>query len=539
MTVGSFLHGADVSVMDRRRFVASSGAFTAALLGGGALAQTRKRVVIGTNADVQIYNPLVSNSRTDTWILQLMYPRLMQMDASGAKIPALAKSWGYDPDGLRARMTIRDDFTWSDGKKVTAEDVVFTVNAVAKEKIGVSGGYTAGMKLARAVSPTEIEFEFSGVRGPFLGGIGFWMPIVPAHIFSKAESVKAFANDKDWVSAGPYQLVSVEPGQRYVMRRTESYPLAAAGKANVEEIEFRVFPDVNSQALALRSGDLDMVATTLPFTLAKSLDNVNGLKVATVSSLGWSHILYNVRRAPLNKVEVRQALAYAVNPEAIRAVALQGQAKGTGSSALSPVIARYFDPGLKEYSYNPDKARQLLESAGFKKGRGGMYEGLSLSMIFDQADPYVSNWAQIVRDTSRDAGIDIKLSGSERNTWLQRARNAEFDLYAGNWSILEDPPASLDQLYRTGSFINYGGIADPELDKILDQCASALTPEAALAPVRAAAKLVHEKMYNNVLYVQEFNVAHNAKRVQDLEPRPSDLLSIINPGSLANMKLVG
>ena len=70
---------------------------------------------------MQIYNPLVSNSRTDTWILQLMYPRLMQMDANGSKVPALATKWGYEDGGRTARMFIRDDFSWSDGRKLTVD----------------------------------------------------------------------------------------------------------------------------------------------------------------------------------------------------------------------------------------------------------------------------------------------------------------------------------------------------------------------------------------------------------------------------------
>ena len=524
-----------------RRLVLGGGAATIGTLASrqGSAQAGRRRVTIGTTADVQIYNPLVSNSRTDTWVLQLMYPRLMQMDADGNKVAALATAWSYTPDGLTARLTIRDDFVWSDGTKLTAEDVAFTASAVAREKIGVAASYTAVMDAVRAVSPTEVEFTLKHVNGPFLGGIGFWMPIVPAHVFGKVDSVKSFANDKDWVSAGPFRLVSVERGQRYVMQRTERYPLAAGGRANVEEIEFRVFPDVNSLSLALRSGELDICAATLPLNLAKSLDGQNGVKTQTVPSLGWSHIMYNLKRPPLDRAEVRQALAYAANPAAVRAVALQGQARATGSGPQSPVIAAYFDPTLPEYGYDPDRARQLLESAGFKRGRGGMYDGLSFNIIFDQADPYVSNWVQIVRDSSRDAGIDIRLAGTERNTWLQRSRNSDFDLYAGSWAILEDPPASLDLCYRTGSFINYGGISDPELDGLLDRCAQALTPQAAVEPVHLATRLVHDRMYNNVLYVQDFNVAFNAGRVQGLEARPSDLLSLINPGSLANMRVVG
>jgi peptide/nickel transport system substrate-binding protein len=80
-----------------------------------AFAQARTKMVIGTSADLVAFNPLVGNSRTDTWVTQLMYPRLMQITLEGRKEPQLATKWGYDSGGTTARMTIRDDFRWSDG----------------------------------------------------------------------------------------------------------------------------------------------------------------------------------------------------------------------------------------------------------------------------------------------------------------------------------------------------------------------------------------------------------------------------------------
>ena len=502
-----------------------------------AFAQARTKMVIGTSADLVAFNPLVGNSRTDTWVTQLMYPRLMQITLEGRKEPQLATKWGYDSGGTTARMTIRDDFRWSDGRPLTAEDVAFTVNAIAKEKIGVVAGLIPAFVSAKAVSATDVEFTLSRPDGTFLTNIGFWMPIVPAHVFSKADSVKTFANDKDWVSAGPYKIARVDKGQRIVMERVEPYPFAPGGKPTLEQVEFRVFPDVNAQVLALRAGEIDVIANTIPPALARTLETDRQIKLQKVPSLGWAHLQYNASRKPYDQPAVRQALAHAINYEAIRRVVLQGQARSTGSSVLTPALPFWQDPSLKEYAYDPKKARALLEAAGFKDdNKDNLYDGLSPTMIYDQADPYMANAAQLVRDMSREAGIDIKLSGLERNTYLAKTRERDFDIYAGSWSVMEDPPAYLGLAFRTGAFINYGQVSDPKLDSLIEQAQKALSPDEAKPAVQEAARLIHREMYDNVLYVQDFFIAYNGARWTGFVPHPSDLLSIVNPNSLASVR---
>lgn len=516
--------------------VALVGLFSA---GREAVAQARSKMVIGTSADLVHFNPLVSNSRTDTWVTQLMYPRLMQITLEGRKEPHLATKWGYENGGTLARMTLRDDFKWSDGRPVTAEDVAFTITAVAKEKLGTVAGLIPAFVSAKAISPTEVEFTLSRPDGTFLTNIGFWMPVVPAHVFGKAESVKAFANDKDWVSAGPYKIARVEKGQRVVLERVEPYPFAPNSKPTLEQVEFRVFPDVNAQVLALRAGEIDVIANTIPPTLARTLESDRQIKLQKIPSLGWAHLQYNASRKPYDQAAVRQALAHAVNYEAIRRVVLQGQARSTGSSVLTPALPFWQDPSLKEYPYDPKKARTLLESAGFKdENRDGLYDGLNPIMIYDQADPYMANAAQLVRDMSREAGIDIRLSGLERNTYLAKTRERDFDIYAGSWSVMEDPPAYLGLAFRSGAFINYGQVSDPKLDGLIEQAQKALSPDEAKPAVQEAARLIHREMYDNVLYVQDFFIAYNGARWTGFVAQPSDLLSIVNPTSLAVVRPV-
>tara|TARA_R110002124_G_scaffold114535_55_gene269798 strand:- start:2179 stop:3786 length:1608 start_codon:yes stop_codon:yes gene_type:complete len=525
-----------------RRAVLMGGVLVAAAAAGltSVSAQDATRLVIGTTADVVNFNPLVGNSRSDTWVTNLMYPRLMQMTAQGSKDPFVATEWGYSEDGLTAWLEIRDDLTWSDGTAFSAEDVAFTITAVTSEKIGVTAGLVPAFVSATAVSPTRVEFTLSRPDSTFLTNIGFWMPIVPKHAFPEVGEVAAFANDKDWVSAGPFQLTSVEVGQRYVLEAVDNYPLVEAGRATIDEVEFRVFPDVNAEALALRAGDLDLIANALPAPIAQTLNGQPGITVAQAPSLGWSHVLYNMQREPLDNVLVRQALAHSVDYEAIRAIAMQGLAQSTNSSVISPVLSYWADPTMEEYAFDPEAAKALLTEAGYADADGdGMFDGLELSLLYEQSAADIANWAQIMKDSAAQSGITINLVGLERNTYLARGREKDFDIYAGNWAVMEEPAAYLGLAYRTDGFINYASISDPELEKLIDEAQAATTPEAVKAPVQAAARLIQEKVYDNVLYYQTFQFAYNSDKWEGFVMQPSDLLSLVNPLSLASVKPKG
>lgn len=505
-----------------------------------AFAQDGLRLVVGTTADVVNFNPLVGNSRSDTWVTNLMYPRLMEMSANGEKTPFLATDWGYSDDGMMAWMEIRDDVMWSDGTPLTAGDVAFTIRAVIDEGIGTTAGLAGGsFGAARVISPTRVEFDLSKPDGTFLTNIGFWMPIVPEHAFPPVGEVASFANDADWVSAGPFVLTQVDAGQRYLLEATDTYPMAPEGRAAVDEVEFRVFPDMNAQALALRAGDLDLIANAIPPAIVRILEADEAIELVEVPALGWAHMQYNIQRGPLADLAVRQALSMAVDYEAIRAIALQGQAESTGSSVISPVLSTWADPSIAEYTYDPEGARAILEAAGYEDADGdGFYDGVTFGILYDQAASEIANWVQITRDSSAAAGIEIELVGLERNTYLERARARDYDIYAGSWSIMEEPAAYLGLAFRTDGFINYGNVADPAIDALLDEAQAATTPDAALGPVREVARIVNEEVYDNVLYYQNFSFAYDGSEWTGFVPQPSDLLSLVNPLSLASVRPV-
>jgi peptide/nickel transport system substrate-binding protein len=502
--------------------------------GGGDVEAGDATLTIATTTDVVNYNPLIGNSRSDYWITNLMYPHLLSIGDDGSKEPQLATEWGY-VDSTTGYYEIRDDMTWSDGEPVTAEDVAYTMNAVKQDApSGTFYGQMANFVSAEAVSDTRVEITLGAPDTSIVEEIGFWGNVVPQHVFEPAGSVAEFANDgaNGWVSAGPYTLTDVQVGQSYTMERVEDYPLVEGGTPIAAEVVYRVFPDVNTEILALQSGEVDVIANALPPAQVEQLRNTAGIEVEEATGLGYAHMVYNMDNADLAKLEVRQALSHAVDYEAIRTVVLQGQAVSTGSSALMPVLADYYDDSIEEYEFDTDLARSLMEDAGYTADASGNFP-VSFRLIYSLQDSVTSQWAQLVKESAAEAGIVIELQGSERNTYLSQTNAGDYDIYAGNFAIMDDPVTNFTLSYLPGGAINYTHVDDPELNDLIAEATIEEDPDEKISIMQEAAVIVHDEVYDNIMYTQNLYFAHSDKW-DGFVSKPSELLSIVNPISIAS-----
>ncbi|RDV43852.1 ABC transporter substrate-binding protein [Leifsonia sp. ku-ls] len=497
-------------------------------------------LTIATTTDVVNYNPLIGNSRSDYWITNLMYPHLLEIANDGSKKPQLATKWGYVND-TTGFYEIRDDMKWSDGQPVTAEDVAWTMNAVKKDKpSGTFYGQLGNLDTAKAVSKTRVEFTLTKPDSSIVEEIGFWGNIVPKHVFEKADSVATFPNDgKDggWVSAGPYKLTKVQVGQSYTLDRVDDYPLVKGGTPLSAKVVYRVFPDINTEILALQSGEVDAIANALPPAQVAKLKSTSGITVTEAVGLGYAHMTYNMNNPVLAKLEVRQALSQAVDYDAIRKVVLQGQAVSTGSSPLMPVLKDYYDPSIKEYAFDTEKARSLMEKAGYTAGADGMFP-VKFRLIYSLQDSVTSQWATLVKDSAAKAGIPIELQGTERNTYLAMTNKGDFDIYAGNFAIMDDPVTNMTLAYLPGGAINYSYVDDAKLNDLIAQGTATTDKKEKVKLMREAAKIVRDNVYDNIMYTQNLYFASSSKWTGFVS-KPSELLSIVNPVSVASAHPTG
>ena len=492
---------------------------------------------IGTTTDVSNFNPLQSLSKTDSWILNLMYPHLLRIDENAKKAPELAKSYTYEDGGKTAVFTLRDDFAWSDGKPVVAEDVKYSAETIMKYKLGNVAAKLTWVESIEAPNPTTVKFRLSQPYAPFAEGVGFWMPIVPKHVFEKAGDISKFANDSNWVGAGPFVLDSFTKGQRYVLKRNEKYPLAPGGRPALSQVEYRVYPDVNTMMLALRNGDIDLMATPVPASATKTFANDPKIKLVKVGALGFAHLTYNMNNKHLARQEVRQALSMSVDTKAIIDSVLQGEGRQM-AGPISPIFAEYDNPEVQPYPFDPEAAKAKLAAAGYKDGNGdGFFDELTFGVACDQSNPNITRVVQLFRESAAKAGVKLENECVERNTFLNRTKNGEYDIDASQWGVFDNPMDQLRSTYLSSNpgGINYNLLKSAEMDRLINDAAGTTDPAALASKIKNIDKVVHEQAYLTPLYVENFQFAYNASKFTGFVPSPSDLLGMVTAYSLAQV----
>lgn len=496
---------------------------------------------IGTTTDVSNFNPLQSLSKTDSWILNAMYPHLLRIDENAKKAPELAKEYSYEDAGKTAVFKLRDDFFWTDGKPVVADDVKFSAESIMKYKLGNVAAKLTWVTSVEAPDPTTVKFHLSQAYAPFAEGVGFWMSVVPKHVFESAGDLSKFANDANWVGAGPFVLESATKGQRYVMKRNDKYPLAPGGKAAVSKVEYRIYPDVNTMMLALRNGDIDLMGTPVPTSAAKTFQGDSKIKLAKVGALGFAHLTYNMNNKDLAKPEVRQALSMAVDTKAIIASVLQGDAQQM-AGPISPIFAEYDNTEIQPYPFDPAGAKAKLTAAGYKDGNGdGFFDGLEFGVACDQSNANITRVVQLFRESAEQAGIKLKNECVERNTFLSRTKDGKYDIDASQWGVFDNPMDQLRSTYLSSNpgGINYNLLKSAEMDRLINDAAGTTDHAAFVEKIKNIDQVVHEQAYLTPLYVENFQFAYNAGKFQGFVASPSDLLGMVTAYSLAQVKPVG
>lgn len=501
--------------------------------GGGDDSLTMR---IGTTTDVANFNPLQSLSKTDNWILNAMYPHLLRIDENAEKVPELASGYEYEDDGRTVIFTLRDDFVWSDGEPVTSADVVYSAEATMEHQLGNVAAKLTWVESIEAPDDHTVIFRLSEPYAPFAEGVGFWMSIAPEHIFAE-EDVTTFANDSDWVGAGAYILESADSGQSYTMRANENYPYAPEGGAAVETVEYVVYPDVNTMILALQNGDIDLMATPTPASALSGLESDANIAIETVASLGFAHLTYNVTDELLAEQDVRQALSMVVDTEAIIATVLQGHGQPM-VGPISPVFAEFDSPDLEPYPFDPEAARDLLEESGYADDDGdGFFDDLTFEMVCDQSNANLTRVAEVIRDNAAEAGIQLELACIERNTFLARTREGDYQIDLSQWGVFDNPMDQLRSTYLSSNpgGINYNLVEDPELDELVNDAATTVDHDQFVERIQAIDAYVHDQALLTPLYVEDFHFAYRSDRFTGFQPSPSDLLGMVTGYSLSQV----
>ena len=432
----------------------------------------------GVAGNPQYINPVLCQySQVDRDLCALIYNGLLKFDERGNLQPDLAETWQVSPNSDVYTFTLRADARWQDGLRITADDVLFTVETLQDPALPVLPDLAALWQtvIAEKVDERTVVFRLPEPYAPFPDYTTIrWFGVLPKHYwqhYDRRQMVQARLNTQP-IGSGPFRVTEIDA--RHV--RLEPNLRAFDQVPYLDALEFRFFPNYQSILAAQASGEVQGVSRILPENMAEA-EARSDLQLFTSPLAGYTLILFNLDtpNAPfLAQQEVRQALAYGIDRKRL----LEDVIPGQGVIAYSPMLPGTwaYNPDVPRYNYNPDKARQMLAEAGWKDTDGDGVrdrDGAKMEFILltDDAPSSVA-MAQAISADLGQIGVravpqPVSFAGMVSDFLVPR----KFAAAIVTWELIGDPDPypfwHSSQISPNGQ--NYGGWQNRRADELMEQ----------------------------------------------------------------------
>jgi peptide/nickel transport system substrate-binding protein len=521
----------------------TAAAFAVADLSAPPAAQADDPVVfrVGIGNEVDSFNPFLGIEAESYEMWALMYDSLIRYSPKDmSPQPGLASDWKTSKDGLTWTFTIREGVKWSDGEPLTAGDVAFTLNRILDggPESASWGSYLASVETITAPNDTTVVMKLSEPNAvlPLLG-----MPILPEHIWSKIseEEVKSYANEGEVVGTGPFRLVEGTAGGS--IYRFEANPDYWSGAPAVDEIVFTVYKAEDPMVQALIKGDIDFAEDISPIQI-DALEGYDGIQTVLGVSPGFDEIAFNAGSVDLDTgqpigdpnpavldPDFRHALGFAIDRDALVERVYQDAARPASTIVPAAYPTYHWNPPPDiAYTYDPERAGELLDAAGYTMGDDGqrtMPDGSPMEplRLLARSDSESSlDTMTYFQEWLADIGIPSELDSMESGKLTNVILDGEFDAFQWGWYVEPDPDSMLS--YMTCG--QRGGWSDswycnPEYDQLYE-AQHRETDEAARAEM---VKQMQEILFRDAPYLVTVDTkiaeAYRCDRFEGFVPQPN------------------
>jgi peptide/nickel transport system substrate-binding protein len=385
--------------------------------------------------------------------------------------PELAEKWDISEDNLRIRFHLRKDVKWQDGKPFTAHDVEFTYKLTIDPKTPTS--YATDflrVKELRALDDHTVEVVYEKPYAPALGSWG--QSIHPKHLLEGTDVTQSPLK-RNPIGTGPFKFKEWVTGEKIVLDANDSY---FEGRPYMSRVVTRVIPDLAAMFLEVRAGNIDwMGLTPLQYrrqTASKWFDE--NFKKYKYLAFAYSYLGYNLNDWRFQDKRVRQALTHAINRESI----VEGVLLGLGEVAHTPYKPDTFwnNPNVKKFPYDPEKAKQLLEEAGWKDSNNdGVLEKdgkqFEFTILTNHGNDLRKHAATIIQRDLKKVGVRVKIRVVEWAAFLKNFINKKkFEAVLLGWGIGSEPnQIDIWNSKKTAEHeLNFVSYKNEEVDRLLE-----------------------------------------------------------------------
>ncbi|MEI2616437.1 MAG: peptide ABC transporter substrate-binding protein [Thermomicrobiales bacterium] len=446
-------------------------------------ATPKGQVIVGLSQEPTVFNPLMAHIEVDDGVYFNLFDPLWGVDEKGQYFPMLAtevpsvENGGISADGLIWKVKLHDGVIWHDGQPFSADDVKFTWELIMRDdfKAGSRLGHDL-IKTFDVTSPTEVTWTMKEAYAPYIAILASTF-IVPKHILGKAADPNTADFNNAPVGTGAFVWSERVAGDHITLTANPKYH---GDGPYLEKLVFKYIPDLTVMFTQFKTGEIDH--TTIQGITADHYAEASKLADRTIyvgPAPFIENIWFNLAKEQFQDKAVREALYYAMDKDTIIKniyYGLPGQAE-----SYLPKESWAYNPDLPIHEYNPDKAKEVLETAGWKTGSDGIREKNGVKLAFqnsttagnkvrEQAQAYLQqNW--------KDIGVSMEINNMPAAViWGDYFNQSQYDsvMIGILYGIGPDPDASAYFHSRAipakgGSGSNTMQLIDPDLDTLLDE----------------------------------------------------------------------
>lgn len=454
-------------------------------------------VVYASGTDLESGNPLVTVHPLSRQIQRFaLFVTLAKYDSLLAPVPYAARQWTWSADRRALVLRLVPDLKWHDGRPTTARDVVFTLDAARDPATGYwRAADLASVDSVVAIDDATVRVVFRSPQSSF-PLVLCELPILPAHVLAGTphREMQRAPFNRNPVGNGPFKFVEWRPGERWVFRRNDAFPLSLGGPPRLAGLVISVVDEPTTKFAGLTSGDLD-VAGIAP-TMAALVARDPSLRVVDYPILFTTGLVFNVHRKPFDDVRVRRAVSASIDRERIVRAALAGY----GSVAAGPVPPESPLALAGTPVYDPHLADSLLDASGWPRGADGTRHRGSRRFEFDLMTVGSGDNAleQLVQADLAKRGIHANIRQVEMGTFLTEARaeRKSFDaLVAGvPGDVALAFLGAMFESRQSGGVLDYSGFHSTVLDSLFAAARGASTDAERISAWRDVQRALNEDM---------------------------------------------
>ncbi|WP_338654653.1 ABC transporter substrate-binding protein [Sporosarcina psychrophila] len=419
------------------------------------------RLVYASETEFEGLNPLLEETNLDA----LLFRGLIRFDENNEPTMDIAESYELSPDKLTYTFKLKEDITFHDGEPLTADDVIFTIESILDDNNAsfLKSDFTEVDSVTK-IDDYKLELKLKRPFTPMLDKLT--APILPKHAFEGVEMRTAEFNSHP-IGAGPYMFDKWDRGNSLTLKAYNNFH---GTKPSIEKVIFKFIPDSNVRALQLKSGEVDIAL--LDPVQVEELEKEKNIKIYDIESADYRGILFNTTIDLWKDVDVRRAFSYAID----RAQIVKGILKGYGTEAYSPLQKHAFNnENVEKYAYDIEKAKELLDGAGWKEEKDGFRykndEKLAFTITAPVSDTVRVNMANYAAEGFKKIGADVKVDALD---W-SAITIEDAEAFMVGWGSPYDADHHThilfhtDQSVLTSSGYNYGSYSNAKVDELLEK----------------------------------------------------------------------